>query len=181
MCVCVCLCISTIRKCCASESFTRKVIYRCNWIVVKAGRCPVHLAKRRRRTDTWPWWMLCFPLCLFSVCLSHLPAVVTGQTEFLSAYETSVFLYICLCMARFSSAHQPCTSVPPSHPSHRFSLFWKTGSTQLTEAGTHKNKSSCLPLKIKHLSSFGESKKKRKSAIPYSLLRLHGDGSARNN
>lgn len=53
------LCITTIRKC-ASESFTRKVIYRWNWIVVKAGRCPVHLAKGWGRTNTWSWWMLCF-------------------------------------------------------------------------------------------------------------------------
>lgn len=56
------LCISAIRKCCASESFARKVIYRWNWIVAAAGHCLVHLAKRRGSADIRSWWMLCFPL-----------------------------------------------------------------------------------------------------------------------
>lgn len=83
------LCFSTIRKCCAREPFTRRVIYRWNWIVVKAGHCPVHLAKGWGRTDTCSWCML----CLFIVCLNHVPAIAKGLAR--TEHKSSLILGSC--------------------------------------------------------------------------------------
>lgn len=61
------VCVSLQSDNVVPESFTRKVIYSRNWIVVTAGRCLVHLAEGRGRTDTCTWWMPCFLLSSLSL------------------------------------------------------------------------------------------------------------------
>lgn len=71
---CAALCISLIRKRSASESFTRKVIYR-RELNCGDGRTPADAFRRRGGGGQMLAPDSC---CLLIVCMSHLPAIATG-------------------------------------------------------------------------------------------------------